>query len=224
MKTKHIISMALAVAAVFAINVIAVASASASSPEFKPGTAQLFTTSSGEGTLENSLGAEKVYCSSDTSHGEVTGSHTVGNVVVTFHNCTGKASSGTCTAKSSGGTPGTITTGTLKGELGTVKTSEAASGVGLLLAPVTGSFVTLEGSCLTTAAVSGSIAGEVTPLNTLSTTGKLIYAGSSGTQTIQSITVLGKVEKPALTAFAGLVSASEATNEAVLFTSAVEVT
>jgi hypothetical protein len=145
--------------------------------------------------------------------------------VVVFKGCTGKSSSGTCTAKSRSAKAGEILTNTLKGELGTVKASEALSGVGLLLAPTTGTeFATLEGACVTAAAISGAIAGEVASVNLRSTANKLVFAGSSGNQKIESIVVLGKVEKPSLTTFAGLVSTSEDTTEEVTFTSAVEVT
>ncbi len=89
--------------------------------------------------------------------------------------------------KGGGGGTGTIVTTTLDGALGTVKTTEAASGVGLLLLPTTGTvFVTLEGSRVpgSPAKVDGSVAGEATPkVNPL--TGKPILTGSEGTQSIK---------------------------------------
>jgi hypothetical protein len=175
------------------------------------------TAKSTAGTLEASTG-ETITCTADASAGKINGPSTVGNLAVTFTGCIGKSGSSECAAKSPGAKEGTIVTNTLKGEFGEVKASEATTLTGLLLEPASGTeFVTIEGSCLVTAAVSGSLAGEVSPVGVLSSTGKLVFSGSKGTQKIKEITVLTKVDKPALTAFGGLVSASEATSEALTF-------
>jgi hypothetical protein len=213
------------VMAVLALNLMAAAAASASAPEFSPGTANPFTGESGTGALETSA-TEPVKCLSDSNGGEVTGAKTVGGVVVTFHNCSSKEGSG-CSVKSPGAATATVVTNTLDGELGSVKSTEAASGVGLLLLPTTGTtFVTLEGTCLiaSPAPVVGTIAGEATPIGgTASKDGKLIFAGSKGAQKIKEINVLGTLLKPKLKAL-GLLESSETTVELVLYTNAVIVT
>jgi hypothetical protein len=213
-------------AAIMAMYLVAAVTASAE-PEFNPGTAQSFTGTSGSGTLGDSL-SETITCTKDSTKGEITGPRTVGNVVVTFTGCSGKKGSGgtPCTVKSVGGGTGEIVTKTLKGELGLVATSEAASGVGLLLEPSASAvFVEIESApCATGASVEGKVAGEATPIKGPSSkTGKLIFSGSAGVQKIKTITVLGKAEKPKLTAF-GLVAASEETSEEITYTNAITVT
>jgi hypothetical protein len=220
--------LGLALIAVLAVSAVAVSAAFAE-PEFKPSTKQSFTGTSGAGTLEDSL-SETISCTSDESTGEITGALTAAGIVVTFHGCKGKKGSGgtACTVKSTNTTsPGLIITSTLKGTLGLVPTSQAASGVGLLLQPESGSkFVEIEAAaCASEAPVEGSIAGEVGTTKVLSKTGKLIFTGSAGTQNIKNITVKGKGETPALTAFFGAVKASQTTTEETKYGSvAVEVT
>src|SRR5580692_6245093 len=167
--------------AVLAMGLMAASAAFASAPEFSPGTPQTFKSDSGTGKLETSSGT-KVECLTDLDSGEVTGPKTVGNVVVIFHNCHSPEGSG-CSVKSElGPNPSLIITRTLDGELGSVKKTEAASGVGLLLLPTTGTtFVTIEGSCLplSPSPVFGTLAGEVTPVNgTLALDGKIIFQGN----------------------------------------------
>ena len=183
-----------------AVNLVGAAGASAAAPEFHPGTLSLFTGESGTGALETSS-TSAVTCTSDLVHGFITGPKTVGSVIVTFHGCESKEGSG-CVVHSTGlPAPvggGLIVTHILKGELGSVKTTQAASGVGLLLEPETGTaFVSLEGSCLlvSPSPVAGSVAGEATPLNTTSKDGKVIFIGSKGSQNIKEVNVLGTVKR-----------------------------
>ena len=215
----------LIVMAVLALNLMAVAVASASAPEFSPGTAQSFTGESGTGALETTS-TSAITCTSDKNTGSVTGVKTVGSVLVTFTGCSSKEGAG-CAVKSKGsGSEGVIITKTLSGELGSVKTTEAASGVGLLLTPATGTeFVDLEGTCLllSPSPVDGSVAGEATPTNVSSKDGKLIFIGSKGVQKIKAINVLGAEKKPKLEAL-GLIESSETTTELVLYTNAITVT
>jgi hypothetical protein len=214
----------LTAAVALAISAMAATTAFASQPEFKPGTPVLFLLHSGPDTLEASTG-EVITCTNDLGHGEINGPRTEGKLVITFHGCNAKSGSSTCTVKSPGNTPGLITLDTIKAELGSVKTTEAASGVGLLLEPASGTaFATIQGNCIVEAAVSGSIAGEIASVNKPSIDNKLVLAASKGSQAIKSITVLGSTKKPALLAFGGLVSASEATTDLILLSSSVEVT
>lgn len=219
MKLSRLVGLIFA--AVLAMSLMAVSAASATPPEFLPGTLNPFTSESGTGTLETSTGT-KVSCLTDLDSGEVTGPKTVGNVVVIFHNCSSTESGG-CSVKSEGGPNASlIITKTLDGELGSVKPAEAASGVGLLLLPTTGTvFVTLVGSCLplSPSPVDGSVAGEVTPVNGApSKDGKIIFQGSgaAGKQLIQSINVLGTVVKPTLKAL-GLLESNEITVDLILY-------
>ena len=208
------------------VNLMAAAVASAAAPEFSPGTLNQFKGESGSGALETSEGTKPITCESDVNTGEITGPKTIGSVVVLFHGCKSVEGSG-CPIHSPGQTPGLIETHALVGELGSVKTTEAASGVGLLLSPASGTeFVTLEGTCLllSPAPVVGTLAGEATPVkNGASKDGKLVFVGSAGVQKIKEINVLGTVKKPVLEAL-GILKSSEATVELVLYTNAVEVT
>jgi hypothetical protein len=209
--------------AVLATTLTATTAASASAPEFKPGTLNRFTADSGTGALETAS-TSAITCTNDSVTGEVTGPKTIGSVIITFHGCQSTEKGG-CSLQTNSATPGLITTNTLKGELGTTK--EATSGVGLLIEPATGTaFATLEGTCLlvSPSPVTGSIAGEVTPVNNGATKdNKLVFLGSKGKQKIKEINILGVVKKPAFKAL-GLLESSETTNELVLYEKAVEVT
>lgn len=115
-----------------------------------------------------------------------------------------KSGAGTlCTAKSSGAAEGEIVTASVKAQLGTVKPGEAASGVGLLLTPEAGSifFTLATNACSPETVFNGSVAGEVSPIGKLQSTGKLIYGVTSGAQNIKSITVAGITKSPELEAF-----------------------
>jgi hypothetical protein len=226
MTIKRITTTLLAITAILAINVITATSASAAAPEFSPGGFLLFNIDSGLGILSNNTTNESFHCESDLGHGFITGPHTVGLLLVTFHGCIAIKGTESCPGLSPGGTPGLIHLHFASGELGTVKTSEATSGVALLLKPETGTeFVVLEGKCVTTAAVSGSVAGEVTPVSTSVNDGKVIFTATGpGVQKIKAVNLLGEAAKPKLTAFAGLIEASEETSELILFNGPVEVT
>jgi hypothetical protein len=226
MLNKRIGLLVAGVAALAAMMLVAPLSASAGLPEFKPGTYLLFTVASGTGVLEASTG-EKVTCLSDLGHGYITGPRTF-LALVLFHGCKGKnaTTDEECPAKSPGQPEGLIHIHVI-GELGTIKKADGiiTGSIGALIEPALGTnFVTIEGTCLTTAAVSGTAAGEVTPLNSLQTTGKLIVGGEKGVSDILEIVVLHKVIKPKLEAFAGLVTASEETHEELTFDGPVEVT
>jgi hypothetical protein len=218
----------LAFAAVLAMGVVAVSAAQAE-PEFKPSTKQTVTGVSGSGTLETSSG-DKITCTTNKSTGEVSGTSTVSKVVVTYTGCKGKEGSGSeCAVNSKTPKGGTeeIIIDTTKGTLGLVAKTEATSGVGILFKPESGSeFVDIEGSCLISAPVDGDLAGEVTPAanGKSSKTGKIVFVGSAGKQTITKITVNGKSESPELDAFSGLVKSSLNDTENTTFgTVAVEV-
>jgi hypothetical protein len=205
----------LALVAVVALSAFASASAFAA-PEFKGEGAvagTTFTSTSGAGKME---GTETIKCSASTSSGEITSATTVGKVVVTFTGCEDK---GKKCKSSSGAAAGEIKTVSLKGELGEVASAEAASGVGELLTPESGSkYVSIESCTLFAVEVTGSVIGEVTPINTLSTEGKLIYTEASKKQTIKKF-VGGSTHE--LSAFG---SSGLETSNTVTFSKAIEVT
>ena len=219
----------LTILAALAVTLAAAAGAQAAAPEFHPGTLTLFKGGSSTGKLiSRSLPA--LECTSDSVHGFITGPKTIGSVIVTFHGCEFDEKGG-CVIHSEGLPEqpeggGLIVTHLLKGELGSAKTSEAASGVGLLLEPATGTeFVTLEGECLeiSPSPINGSLVGEVTPVNSTSKDGKLIFIGAKGVQKIKAINVLGTGKLPNLELF-GLLESSETTTELALYTEAIVVT
>jgi hypothetical protein len=191
-------------------------------PEFSPSTKQKITGSSKTSSISSSAGT-LITCPNDTSTGEVSGSTTLGNVIVTFTGCTGKEGGKECTVKSvSAKNAGEIVMHTLKGTLGLVSSSEAPSGVGLLLEPTTGKvWSTVEKtSCTIETAVEGSLAGEVGPINE-GKEGELAFTGNVGSQSIKKITVGGVEHKPQLTAFGTTVSDSR--TEGILFEKSVEI-
>jgi hypothetical protein len=146
----------------------------------------------------NSKGVLIVFtCTADTSKGEITGNTTTAKVTVTFTGCTAKegkekACSANSVTEKIKEPAETIKTNLLKDSLGTVLKPEATSEVGEALEPEgKEGFVTLEAECLIElkkAQVSGSVIGEVTPINVMQTTGKLNFEckpPESETQKIQ---------------------------------------
>jgi hypothetical protein len=204
----------LALVAVFAISAVASASALAA-PEFKGSgsvAGTTFTSTGGAGKME---GTETIKCTGSTSSGEITSATTVGKVVVIFTGCENKSKK--CKS-SSGAAAGEIKTVSLKGELGEVASTEAASEVGELLTPESGSkYVSIESCTLIPIEVTGSVIGEVTPIHSLSTKGKLVYTEASKKQTIKKF-VGGSTHE--LTAFGS--SGLETSNE-VTFSKEIEV-
>jgi hypothetical protein len=219
MKLSRLVGLIFA--AVLAMSLMAVSASYATPPEFLQGIPQKFKSDSGTGKLE-AAGGPVVTCLTDLNTGEVTGSKTVGNVVVIFHNCSSTASGG-CSVKSEGAPNSSlIITKTLDGELGSVKPTEAASGVGLLLLPTTGTeFVKLEGECLpvSPSPVQGTVAGEVTPIGgALTLDGILTFKGNgtAGENLIRTINVLGISLSPRLKAL-GLLESNEITVDLILY-------
>jgi|HubBroStandDraft_2_1064218.scaffolds.fasta_scaffold00536_10 hypothetical protein len=196
----------------------------ASAPEFSPGTLNKFTGLAGLVQLATSS-TKPVDCTSSTATGEITGTKQVGSVQITFSGCSSTEGSG-CTVSGSGAGTGKIVTNTLDGELGSVKATEAESGVGLLILPTSGTvFATLEGSCLliSPSPIDGSVAAEVSPTTAVEeTVDELDFEGANGKQSIKEINVLGSTVKPKLLAF-GLLEASAATSEEALFSTSVKI-
>lgn len=206
---------------------LALASVAAAAPEFKPSTKTAFTGTSGTSVLE--AGGETITCEKDTSSGEITGAATVGDVHVHFLGCVGKSAEGkTCSVKSTGAPlANLIITNTLIGRLGLILPKPASgSDVGLLLLPASGKkFVTLVGTskCAEETAVTGSLAGLAEPVGVSSKTGKLVFTGSAGKESITDIDLTGAgLVAPELVAFSS--TAVQKTTEELTFAASVEVT
>jgi hypothetical protein len=222
MTFKRIGTVVLALAAIGAMTALAPVTASASLPMFSHFPLS-FGLTSGPGTLETSSG-EKIVCNSDLGHGNITGLQTF-LALVLFHGCIGHNGSSECPAHSPGQPAGLIHIH-IVGELGTIKAGNGAGTIGALLEPALGQpFVIIDASCLLVAeaAVEGNAAGQLTPVNSNQSTGKLTVFGSGGKSGITEIVVLHKITKPKLSAF-GLIEASEATTDENTFDGPIELT
>jgi hypothetical protein len=222
MTFKRIGTIVLALAAFGAMTALAPVTASASLPMFSHWPLP-FTLTSGPGTLETSTG-ERIICSSDLGHGNITGLQSF-LALILFHGCAAHSSEGSECPIHSPGQPGGLIHIHIVGELGTIKAGNGAGNIGAILEPALGgAFVTLIASCLEIeeSAVEGSIAAELTPVNSNQSTEKLIVSGSNGKSGITEIAVLHKVIKPKILSF-GLIEASESTTEENAFDGPVEV-
>jgi hypothetical protein len=148
-----------------------------------------------------------ITCAKSTApRGETISDTTVGGMVITFTGCKANKGGEECTVKSTGAAAGSVITKTLKGELGTVKSAEAASEAGLLLSPETGSEITTleKATCSAETKVTGSVAAEVTPVNKELTSSKFVFVGTGKSEKIKTIAAdNGSVKKPLLEAFGG---------------------
>jgi hypothetical protein len=158
---------------VLALSAVA-ASAASASPEFKPvPTKKKITGTGGSVTFSwNVLGIkpESIECTKSKTTGEITGARTLGNVVIAFTGCTGSSETSEgkksgCPVHSEHGKEGEILVEhALGGELGTIATKEAPSGVGVLLKPESGKtwFSYEENACLEYGSIVwGTVAAEV---------------------------------------------------------------
>ena len=176
---KSIKIMGLCLVAAFAVSAVAVATASATKPEFRfSGTKRAFSSKSGAGTLYASNGAE-VKCTLDTDDGEIggaSGTDLVTNVLVSFTKCTLTLLGKTGECKTVGANKEEVRTNILEGQLGYIKKTAPVE-VGLVLKPKSPNtvFATLEcvnGSVTRTIEVKGEIVGKIAPINKLIAPGK----------------------------------------------------
>ncbi len=218
-------STLLALVAVFALGAVVASAASAAEPEFKPMPAKKKFTSTG-GAVTFKEGGNTITCSSSTTSGEITGVSTIGKLVVTYKKCEAFLPKGKCSFHSPGRVAGEIVTNALKGELGTVSTKEAASGVGVLLLPETGqTWAMIESPCAEpeSTPLTGRLAGEVTPIGKKQTSMNIVFSAPGGVQGIKEMTIAGKkAEVPSLKMYG--TSATEEMTDALTFEEALEVT
>jgi hypothetical protein len=203
----------LVVVALLAVSALGLATAStagaSTNPLFTPVTGQAILGTSGLSLLTGDNGTETVDCQKDVFSGVVANALLLGGIIVHYLECTSeKKGTAPCTAKvnSEGAPSGLIVTATLHGILGLILSPPLTSvGVAILLLPVKGKeFLNLESNgCTELSAVSGNIAGEITPVGTSQKTGKTIFATVGGKQAIKDIDLthgLGLVV-PKITAF-----------------------
>jgi hypothetical protein len=213
MLTTTILATSLALATCLVLAGVA----SAADPEFVHLAAKGTFKALSDGPIFIRSASATVICEHESSTGVGKTMDTFGNMVVKYTGC--KVDSGTgsgCTFKSRNplGGAGEIITNTLKGELGLVATSEAASGVGILTKAENGAiFTTFETAvpCTTDVeAAEGDVAGEASPIKTLSTKGIVIFAPTSTaalhSEKISKIRILAGTEEPALESFGSLLS------------------
>ena len=152
-----------------------------------PGPNAKFTTKIKElttATIETLRGATRISCSGQSGTGEFTGSHLMGNVVLTLTGC--ELSGSKCTSE--GAEEGVIRTSVLDGTLGVQKKSEtfAKDKIALDLFPAAEGSPVMEFTCGATAVdVSGSVLVPVTP-NKMALSATLKFVGKSGKQKPES--------------------------------------
>jgi hypothetical protein len=169
-------------------------------PEFSPTGA---TVSLAGGTVKMTVENVPIVCSTTSAGGKIASATTVGGLIMKLTGCVATAGSERCTIKTVGASEGEISLRTLKGTLGTVKLTESSTEVGLLLEAETEKTMTefLGNSCIKESFMTGSIAGEVLPVEVDQKTGKLVFGVSSGKQDITRISTSSRVVEPELHAF-----------------------
>jgi hypothetical protein len=170
----------------------AVSALASAQPEFLhsgkevPSTKTAFTVKSKTGMtlIELAETKYKISCTSSLSTGRIKGTTKVEGVTGRFKGCKAKVGSEEKQCEVSSiepvGKKEEIVTKELKGRLGSVLSTEAETGVGLLLEPASGEvYVTIMGSteCLPTetSEVKGSLIGEIAPIKKEQKTGELLY-------------------------------------------------
>lgn len=140
-------------------------------------------------------------CTNSASTGEITTATTLGKVIIKFTGCKVEGGGRSCELNSSGAKKGEIITKALIGELGSVATKEAASGVGLLLQVEEhgGYWAQLVlTTCLGETKLTGSMAGEIGSVGVKQLTNTLVFATTSAKQDIKHIKVKSGEVEPAL--------------------------
>jgi hypothetical protein len=206
MKIVQLIGLVLLIVGV--LGFAAASAGAATNPLFSPATGQAILGTGSLSFYSSFGGTQTIDCQKNVFSGVVSTSLLLGNIVVHYLECTSENSSTHCTAKvnSEGAPSGLIVTTTLHGILGLILSPPGTSiGVGILILPLKGKeFNNLEANgCTEETAVSGDIAGEVTPVGHSQKTGKTVFATTGGRQAIKDIDLthgLGLVV-PKLTAF-----------------------
>jgi hypothetical protein len=156
-------------------------------PEFKPLPAAKRKFKGTSGAWNSDAGGRPYSCPKGTVTGEFTGGRNLGNVVVTFTGCI-SGESEECPVNTYGAAPGEIASKALTGELGTVATKEAPTGVGLRLKPEVGNswWTMVRNSCTGEAVWAGTLGGEVEVIGKKQTTDKLVFTNGIRKITLDS--------------------------------------
>jgi hypothetical protein len=143
-----------------------------------------------------------VKCSSGESkeEAEISSEATASKITLALTGCKARKGSEECEAKSPGAKANEIDINPLKGELGTVATTEAASGMGILLEPESGSeWAKIEkSSCIGETVISGSIAAEITPVGEPESDDDMQLKSVCSSEQVKTITVASGAVKPSL--------------------------
>jgi hypothetical protein len=181
---KRIIMVGLCLTSVLVMSAVAVATASATivaTPQFRFAEGSKdFSSTGGEGTLETTSG-EKVVCLKETDSGEIEGaspSHRVGDLLISYKECSTTVLGVTKPCKSSGANAEEIKTFDLLGRLGWLE--KAKERVGILFNPEKGisgnpnnlfaefkCFKTSGEAAEVTVKVRGSVIALIEPVNVL---------------------------------------------------------
>jgi hypothetical protein len=204
-------------------------------PEFKPvPVKKKFTSKSGEVTLETPAVNARITCSKSTSTGEITGTTTVGKLVVKFTGCSIiENGRGPCPVHSTGAKAEEVVTDALKGYLGNVATSEATSGAGLLLEAESGvellvlAPIERSSACEEEieTAMDGNIAAEVATVGKKQLTNEFVFTHAVGKPSkIRTIAVKRGSVKVNTTFLFGVTEWAFDWNDETAFEEALEVT
>jgi hypothetical protein len=178
----------LALVAVFAMSAVTAAAASATTPEFKPvPTKHKFKGTSG--VWQGSWGGLLYECKKGTVTGELTGARNLGSAVIAFTDCSDAGNGEVCPVNTVGAKSGEIVSKAVTGELGTIATKEAPSGVGVLLKPEvkTSWWTMVKNSCVNQESVwAGTLAAEVAVIGKKQTTNELVITPGSKKITLDS--------------------------------------
>jgi hypothetical protein len=171
---------------------VGVANAAAAGQPKAEGFPATFTGSGGAGVLETVAEGTKVRtvnCTGNTSSGEVNSATSVKGVLVKFTGCTTSGPFGlTVPCKSSGASAKEIRTVALKGS--TAYLIKSSNRAGIVLSPESGTTFS-EFTCTLLGVtvelkVTGSVVGELTPVNTSTTAYSLILKQSAGHQEFEN--------------------------------------
>jgi len=174
-------TVVVALVTVFALSVVSVSAASATSlPEFKPSTKQAFTSKISPFFLETKRREEWLECTAGKTVGEIVNATQVGEVVVTLTGCRIPGLNTTC--HTSGKSSGEVVTNALKGELG-----ETGTTVVLGLEPEkAGEAVAVYECSIDKITVKGGVIGKIEPIGKPETTFKQVWSQAGGEQTYKS--------------------------------------
>lgn len=169
----------VAVAVALGSAIVVTTAVAATTPEFKPVPSKHKFTAASSKAMEISLdGTGAMICRTAATVGEVTSAETIGKVIITYKECSyATVGPGSCPVHSLGAKEGEIVTGDLTGELGTVPTSEAPSGVGILLkGEHEKKWTTLVGTtCYGERVISGTAIAEIPVIGKKQTTNELVF-------------------------------------------------